>query len=284
MATNKDVFYFQLPSLEGLEVRYYLHDSLEKNEAKVFPPHVHDRLEIYVLLEGDVSFMVENRLYKLQAGDAIVTKPNELHNCILNAESVHKHLCFWIDEGSDLLLSDFLSHPMGEGNWISPLAPQKERLLALYREIYAAELAGDRHRRLYLLLEILDILRKNNKRHSAAHPMPKLLLEMLDDINQNFAQIPSLSYLTEKYYVSQSTLNRLFQKNLHTSPKLYLESKRLAYSRILLKEGLSVTDACLGAGFADCSNYIRLFKKRFYMTPREYQNGAKRKNMDVVPK
>ena len=41
-------------------------------------------MELYILLEGDVSFVVESSLYKLSAGDAIVTAPNERHYCILN--------------------------------------------------------------------------------------------------------------------------------------------------------------------------------------------------------
>lgn len=278
------VFSFRVPELEGFEIRYYFQDSQQKDEARIFPPHVHDRLEFYVLVEGNVSFMVENRLYRLQAGDVIVSKPNEIHNCILNADSVHKHLCFWFDGDSDFLFLDFLSHPMGEGNLISPSQAEKERLSVLYQAICDAEIAQDPHRRLYLILEILDILRKNSKQHAPVQPLPTLLLEMLDDINRNFSEITSLSYLTEKYYISPSTLNRLFQKNLHTSPKLYLESKRLAHSRILLKEGKSVTDACMESGFSDCSNYIRLFKKRFHKTPREYQTGSGIQNMDVVIK
>ena len=245
---------------------------------------MHDRLELYVLVEGNVSFMVENRLYCLQAGDVIISKPNEIHNCILNSDSVHKHLCFWFDGGSDFLFWDFLSHPMGEGNLISPSPEEKESLFVLYQEICKKENAEDPHRRMYLILEILDILRKNSKKEVKAQPMPDILLAMLDDINQNFAEIADLSYLTEKYYISPSTLNRLFQKNLHTSPKLYLESKKLAYSRILLKEGKRVTDACMASGFSDCSNYIRLFKKRFHKTPREYQIGSGIQNMDVVIK
>ena len=82
----------------------------------------------------------------------------------------------------------------------------------------------------------------------------------------------SHTYLTKKYNISSSTLNRLFNDNLQTSPKLFLETKRLAHSRKLLREGNSVMDACMKSGFPDYSNYIRLFKKRFNMTPNQYKN------------
>jgi AraC-like DNA-binding protein len=54
---------------------------------------------------------------------------------------------------------------------------------------------------------------------------------------------------------------------------MYLESKRLAHSQILLKEGKSVLDACMESGFSDYSNYIRLFKRRFMITPKQYKDS-----------
>ena len=65
----------------------------------------------------------------------------------------------------------------------------------------------------------------------------------------------------------------MFRKYLKTSPKSYLETKRLAYSRILLRQGKSVVDACAESGFSDYSNYIRLFKRRFGITPNKYRDN-----------
>ena len=274
-------YQLQIPSMSGFDLRYYFDNSPEKDEARVFPPHVHDRLEFYALVEGNVSFMVENHLYRLQPGDVIVSKPNEIHNCILNTDSVHQHLCFWFEATSDFLFSDFLTHEMGKGNLISPTESDKGRLLTLYYEIRQAGEEDQKHRQLYLALEILDILRRNMEMQTESHSMPPLLREILDDVNENFVAIGGLSYFTEKYYVSSSTLNRLFQSHLHTTPKLYLEAKKLAYSRILLKEGKSVMDACVSAGFINCSNYIRLFKKRFHITPTEYKSGMGVMDMEL---
>ena len=228
-----------------------------------------------------VRVVVENRLYSLQDGDVIVSKPNEVHNCVLNSDSVHKHLCFWFDVASEFLFSDFLAYGMGEGNLISPRGADRKRLLGIYHKICQAGEEENAHRQLYLALEMLDILRSNLEKHAEMLPMPKLLRSILDDINENFVSIQDLTYFTERYYISASTLNRMFQTHLGTSPKLYLEAKKLAYSRILLKEGKRVLEASVCAGFPNCSNYIRLFKKRFHITPTEYKNGEI-KNTDVV--
>ena len=270
------LFKCNLPAVSEWNSEYYFSNSAKEQAARVFPPHIHDQLEIYVLLDGDASFMVENEIYRLQAGDAVFSRPNEIHNCILNTPSKHKHLCIWFDPTCSFLFSDFLANKTP--NHIAPDTPSKERLLVLYQQLLTASEQNDKQAQFYLQLEILDIFRKNLTKGGVApaRDLPTQLKDILRDLNANFAQIQSLQYFTDKYFISQSTLNRLFKRYLHTTPYLYLESKRLAHSRVLLKQGKSVLQACMDSGFPDYSNYIRLFKKRFSVTPKKYRDNLTR--------
>ena len=263
----------QMPDVTGFEAGYYFRLEGREYVAYNFPPHMHDALEIYVLLEGDVSFMVEHNLYHLQPGDAIITKPNEIHNCVLNTPGVHKHLCFWFSPQSGVLVGDFLQHDFGKNNLVSPAGKDKEILLSLYEKLHACEEKDGKRYEFSLLLQILDIFGKSLSRAVEPQQMPAELREILADINDNFLDIKGLDYFTQKYFVSQSTLNRLFRTYLRTTPGLYLEAKRLAHSRLLLKKGKSVLAACIESGFAEPSNYIRLFKKRFGITPGQYRES-----------
>ncbi len=262
-----------MPDVTGFEASYYFRMEGHQLVAHNFPPHMHDALEIYVLLEGDVSFMVEHNLYHLQAGDAIITKPNEIHNCVLNTLGAHKHLCLWFSAGSKSLVEDFLQHDFGKDNLISPSQEDKKHLLSLYEKLRDCGEKGGKRYEFSLLLQILDTLGKSLACALAPQQMPLELKAILSDINDNFLTIKGLDYLTEKHFVSQSTLNRLFRTYLHTTPGLYLEAKRLAHSRLLLKKGKSVLAACMESGFSEPTNYIRLFKKRFGITPGQYRES-----------
>lgn len=264
---------FQIPSLDGFETEYYFSNRTDALNARVFPPHLHDKIELYILLDGDVSFMVESKLYKLSPGDAIVTKPNEMHNCILNSFSVHKHACFWLDSKDEFLFQEFLQHDFGTQNLLSPNERDKERLLSVYESLKEASDKKDTRRCYYLLLEILDIFSKSVDNASDSQSIPPLLKDILTDIDQSFSQIKDLRFFTEKYFISQSTLNRLFKEHLHTTPKLYLDTKRLALARQLLRKGKTGLEACMQSGFSDYSNFIRLFKKRFSITPKQYRDN-----------
>ena len=196
-----------------------------------------------------------------------------MHNCILHSKSVHKHLCFWFNPSCKFLFDSFLSHDFGNDNLIIPDERSKTRLSEIYRQLKEATDNSNKQEQFSLTLQMLAIFRNFISNHSPIQKIPQLLSDILCDIDKNFKTIHSLSYLTEKFYISQSTLNRLFRVHLHTTPKMYVETKRLAHSRILLSEGRSVLDSCIEAGFPDRSNFIRLFKKRFSITPKQYQEN-----------
>ncbi len=265
-----NTYLFSTPKPLDFSVEYYFHEKRNIIPAKNFPPHVADTVEFYILLEGDVSFSVENNLYKLSEGDVIVSKPNQVHNCILNSNSVHKHLCFWFKPTPAFIFEKFLNL---NSNLISPLAVDKEKLLSLYAELKTASEESNGLKQYALMVRIIEILSKHvDEGVQEQQVAPPILKDILDDLNSSFTEINSISYFTKKYSISSSTLNRLFKIHLNTSPKLYLETKRLAYARILLKNGETVMGACMKAGFPDYSNFIRLFKKRFNTTPHRYKN------------
>ena len=262
---------FSCPDILGLEASYYFCTDEQKLSARVYPHHLHDFIEFYILLEGDVSFAIESSVYKMNSGDAVVIKPNEMHNCILNNNSPHKHICFWFNCDNEFLFGDFLKHEFGKNNLISPSEENKARLLSIYCELEIATGKNDKQRLLYLSLEMLDIFRKSLSLEVASKPLPPLLKEILADIDLNFREISSINEVAKRFFISQSTLIRIFKANLRTTPKQYIETKKLSCARRLLKNGASVNYACLQAGFTDCSNFIRLFKKQFSLTPHQYR-------------
>lgn len=265
----QDNLSLQIPSISDFSVSYYTNSQSDVYNARVFPPHVDDALEIYILLEGDASFMVDGNLYKLNSGDAIITRPNQMHNCILNSRSVHSHLCFWFNPSCKFIFERLLN-PLND-NHVCPSESNKERLTVLYADIIKASKEKDDIRLYYLMLEMIDIFSKETTAGSTISQMPPLLKNIVDDINENLTEINSLNYFTKKYSISSSTLNRLFKDNFNTSPKLYIETQRLTLSRILLRTGESVMSACMKAGFPDYSNFIRLFRRRFGLTPNQYK-------------
>lgn len=73
--------------------------------------HIHDYCEVYFNVSGNVSFAVENKVYPVNTGDIIISKPNEIHYCIYHSDQIHTCYCFWVKASAEYsyLLSPFYS-------------------------------------------------------------------------------------------------------------------------------------------------------------------------------
>ena len=265
------IYEINLPQLDCFYLRFYYSSTDEVKEPQDYAVHVDDSVELFVLEEGDVSFLVGGKLYELSAGDVVLSKPNEIHNCIQNSRCVHKHFCFWFSPASETLLSDFSKHPDGEGNLIRLLDAEKKELLKLCHRIDAQAQLGNTVGAYSTAVAILDLCRSGLYLLPESHAIPKELIAVLKRMDTGLDTITSIKELCEELFMSQSTLLRLFRRFLGVSPHEYLEARRLAAARNLLKEGKSVTETALLTGFADTSAFIRLFRRRFGMTPLKYR-------------
>ena len=259
---------------KDFEAAFYVDSDNSENPPVRYSPHIHDTVEIYFLLEGESSFSVENRMYRLNAGDAVISMPDELHYCLRKSASPHAHACIWFDPNSKFLFGDFFKT---DKRHIVLAEDKKKELIFQLKKLETAADARDKYSEYVILIYILGLIHSAlavaDENDNGIAPYPAVLKNVLDYISANFATIKSVGEITEKYFISRSSLSRLFNKYLHVSPKVYLESKKLSFARKLLKSGSSVYSAAEEAGFSDCSNFIRLFKLRFGVTPARYKSN-----------
>lgn len=262
------------PPVGTFEAAYYVDDDCEIQPPKRYSPHIHDTIEFYFLLDGEASFSVENKVYALAPGDAVLSRPNELHHCIHEVAAPHAHACVWFTPGDRFLFDAFLKT---ERHRLSLNADGKAELFRTLNTLKTAAKTHDKQSQYAYLIYLLNLLRPATEvapDETDDTPLPPVLASVLDDVAVNFREITSTDELAAKHFVSRSTLERLFNKYLHVTPKSYVESKRLACARKLLRGGASVYTAAIESGFSDCSGFIRLFKARFGMTPAVYKRES----------
>ncbi len=250
--------------------------SGEDNVVKAdYALHLHDKIEIIVLLRENVNFMVEGEVYSLSPYDALIIKPNALHHCVGSPGEPFEYVCCWLDFDCELF------NPLL--NLSSPLVRQKtEQNLSEMRAV-CDYLCGKTKTETELstyayavrLIAVLcagvagvPVAEKNIFLQENA-----LLSRVLKDINLNFAEIPSASALAERHFISLSTLNRLFSRFLRATPGGYLKARRLSAARGFLLSGAAISDAAERAGYSSKSNFIRTFKAAFGYTPGEYKKN-----------
>ena len=82
----------------------------------------------------------------------------------------------------------------------------------------------------------------------------------------------TVSHLAKNANMSVSNFNRLFTKEVGTSPKNYLTSVRLNKSlKLLRRNDFSVSEIAVQCGFSSLSHFSAAFKKIYDMSPRDYR-------------
>lgn len=98
-------------------------------------------------------------------------------------------------------------------------------------------------------------------------------------IDTNYDHKLNLDYLSHIRFVSKYHMLRLFKKYYGLTPRQYLIDKRIAKSKELLKNGMSVTQACFAVGFESLGSFSTLFKARTGKSPSEYQKQQLSRSM-----
>lgn len=257
----------------------YLRYMLSYSRACAFPEpngesgHIHDCYEIYLNISGDVSFLVNNRVYTVDKGTVIFTRPHDIHVCIYPKECMHEHFCMWIIDPEHKVL-DFAHKPDFEP-FIVLSHDKRERLMELFFKL--KEEQTTKLNKTAAFFEILSLLQNGERDVGQSTPtqLPVEMQQILTYINLNFRELNHVQDVYDRFYISPATLTRWFRKYTGLSPHVFLESKKLAYAKHLLNKGCTVTQAAEEAGFSDCSRFISVFKKKFGITPKVYKQQRK---------
>ena len=266
-----------ISTLSGMRFSIVYNNKYQKmDDPDADPLHVHNYLEIFINVSSDISFGVNNNLYPVPVGDAVISPPSDIHMGIFQKSSVHEHICIWVEADFSSPIFSFLQKEDFCPLFSFDDKTKKELQSLAFSLLDVCEKEGSELEKASHLLRILAIFEKKQSRETTAQAeIPEPLQRILDDIHENFAEIRSVNDVLEAHFVSSATLTRWFRKHLHSSPREYLESVRLSNAAVLLSKGYSVTDACMHSGFSDCSHFIVLFKKKFGETPLKYKKKVK---------
>ena len=101
------------------------------------------------------------------------------------------------------------------------------------------------------------------------------LLSVVGQMEANLEEPLSRTQLAESVGLSMRQLERLFRKNLDSTPKHYYLELRLRRARqLLLQTSISVLGVALACGFVSASHFSKCYREFFERTPREERRVA----------
>lgn len=255
--------------------------------------HHHDFFEIYFLLSGDVTYLIDSRIVHVMPGDLLLISPRELHQVIIRPEmSAYERYVLWVDpqtlqrlstEQTDLLAGLDPSRP-GPGNQLRLKSGDRSRIQdlldLLYREAGSDSYGADLLRSSLLTQLLVTINRLASQRGTWVDEdsrTNRAVSQVMQYVNLHYAEPLSLDMLAEQFYVSKYHLSHEFQKQVGTSLYHYIQKKRLLIARQLLAQGKKPSQVYGSCGFTDYTGFYRAFRSEYGVSPREFALETRQK-------
>ena len=240
-----------------------------------------EKIELFYILSGNMKITTGMEQYELHTEDIILTDFNETGKWELDRHGLMIQLSvdyFYLCSQMKGIRPHFLCNSVEEGG------EKYDRLKKIIEKIAKEYIATERFDGLkytsytyQLLLLITEEFSDTKKSEvQTAYGEDARLSAMLDYIYMNYDREISLTDLTERLYVSVSSLSRFFSKKMGMSFVEYVKRFRLQKVKEDLKMSKApITQIAVENGFSNSSSMNRSFKEMYQITPTEYREQIK---------
>jgi len=246
--------------------------------------HMHNSHEIYLLLNGQIQYFVENVCYHLNPGSLILFSNREIHKAINTTNAPFTRLVIHINPAfiryyctpDTNLLACFHREP-AMGNLVKLASAEYKALLAMAHTMekaiknrcsYGSDLTAVTN-----LIQILILINQAWQKTSSfkTAPRPHKAQPIMNYIDKNLTAPLTLDSISQALSLDKYYLSHLFKSETESSIFQYIVVKRVALAKELLSQGHTVSEACHLSGFHDYSNFIRTFRHTTGYTPGQYK-------------
>lgn len=246
--------------------------------------HMHNRFELYYLLDGYVQYFVENVCYNMTPGSLILFSSNEIHKAINTTNAPFSRIVIHVSPDfikqyctpNTNLLTCFHRRP-GEGNLVSLPDQERENFIRLATSLkqtmnqkgsYGSDVLATT-----LVLQLLVLINEAWTRTAPKTilPSPHRTQSIMNYIDAHLTESLTLDSISKALSLDKYYLSHLFKSETESTIFQYVLVKRVALAKTLLSQDHTVAQVCHLSGFNDYSNFIRSFKQITGYTPGQFK-------------
>ncbi|MGN0690935.1 MAG: AraC family transcriptional regulator [Oscillospiraceae bacterium] len=235
-------------------------------------PYGYEFPQLLVTREGEGEMTVNGETVRLQPDTVIFLPkdvPHEYHS--LSESWILNWVCFSGAQAEPLLekwgLNKFGIYPSADTERMHKI------MSSAYYTIKSDRIYGNHYAsaKLYdLLIEFRKIA--DNRQSELSSTNTAALADVLEYIENNYAQPIKLGELAEIADITEQHLCRLFKRNFHLRPMEYLAKVRIQHAKeMLVYSEKTIAEIAEASGFPDSSYFSATFKRYENVTPGEYR-------------
>jgi AraC-like DNA-binding protein/mannose-6-phosphate isomerase-like protein (cupin superfamily) len=260
------------------------------------PLEWHRSLEIFYVLDGVGTYLIEDRSYKFKKGDLFVIGNQELHKSQLIDGQSFKAIVVMFDP--DLLkavqvedelepLDLFYDRPAEFSHQLEVDQPLHDSIMYIFNQMIqeVERKEGYSSRGIVSLLQwlIIQLSRVYEETRGAkiidrfsGVRMKNVITKLLDYINQHYSEDMNLEQVAHRFNVNPSYMSREFKKSTGFTIVEFITAKRIRLARNLLRTtNYSVTKISSKVGYNNVTHFNWTFKKIMGISPVQYRKMSK---------
>lgn len=255
----------------------YSHHTLDEHPiAENFQMHAHEWMEIFYLLSGKCSYLVEGSKYELHPGDILIMRAAETHMLEVKEDEPYERIAIHFSPAilaavpkKERFLRPFLDRPLGQRNLYRVGEAGDKRMKAAFEE-FCFEGIGDVKlnlvSRLLMFLTVLSAVFERQIEMDGNED--SFQSQLVAYVNEHMFEDISLQSIADAFFRSRSQISRVFRQSTGSPLWEYVTIKRLLAAQAMLQRGVNASEACLACGFSDYSSFFRAYRARFGHSPK----------------
>lgn len=244
----------------------YNHIVYDNSSDRHFAKHSHALYELIYILNGEVEYIIEDRVYKARKNQLIFIKPYTYHYFTIKSGVNYEKIGILFEPSRVGLIDEDIN----KGVEIVDCSgyPVIDSVFQKFPYYYAS-FSKERFLELFfpLVKELVYNLSLIKAPTLSAQTNTPILSPILEYINANLFTISTLDEISSALNISTSYLKSIFKKELKTQPKRYINEKRLLTARQLILMGEKATDVSSRCGYENYSTFYRLYCSYFGFSP-----------------
>ncbi len=277
--------FYTYSSREGITLSHKINNT-SKNDLYHGIKHSHPAYEIYLLLEGGVSYTVNGQVFPLRPYDLIVLDAYEFHQVIPDEHTPYERVVLELPhEMLPRLSSASPLDALGQGGAALILLPREEILASgipdLLDRLKDACLSKNAHFRDYrvlsltllLVTEIGELLAEGGAAHSHAERARTEIDVCVRYINENLCSDICVDDVVAQLHISRSRIQHLFKSVMGYSLSSFIRKQKMQLAASLLKTGKTPSEVAVLLGYEYYATFHSTFKRFYGFSPKEQAKG-----------
>lgn len=249
-------------------------------------PHFHDGFEIHFTLTNGTTYQIDERKFVADAGSVALFSSEELHRVTIDRSKLYERYFIlfrpsFIEEFTanfPFLLDIFSKQRKRDCTELT--SAQRIQVIDLYEKMIAYNRQRENPLNLLrlkltlteLLVFLNELFHDDEQSHKPiSYEHHQTISDIISYIKREYMNEITLGDLSDHFFISKSTITRVFKSVLGMTPNQYVIYTRIMKSREYLEQGYSVRQVAEKVGYKDESSYIKKFKELQSESPKQYQ-------------